>query len=73
VTGCDLTPPTREQTSEQEYSDLTASNRQQPTPRFRNTSKRLSPGTWSYAISVTTKISAISGVGTGGASASRKI
>ena len=27
VNGCDLTPPTRAQTSEQEYSDLTTSNR----------------------------------------------
>ena len=31
VNGCDLTPPTRTQTSEQEYSDLTASNRRPST------------------------------------------
>ena len=31
VNGCDLTPSTRTETSEQEYSDLTASNRRPST------------------------------------------
>jgi len=35
--GCDLTPPTRKQTSEQEYDDLTASNRRSSTLYFFST------------------------------------
>ena len=42
VNGCDLTPPTRTQTSEQEYSDLTASNRRSSTPSSRNIPERFS-------------------------------
>jgi len=37
VIGHDLTFPTQTQTSEQEYSDLTASKRRPPTPDSRNT------------------------------------
>jgi len=39
VNSCDLTPPTRTQTSEQEYSDLTASNRRLSRPYSRNPPK----------------------------------
>jgi len=35
--GCDLTPPTRTQTSEQKYNDLATSNRRPSTPHSRNT------------------------------------
>jgi len=55
VNGCDLTPPTRTQTSEQEYSDLTHSNRRPSTPYSRNTSNSFSRGTRSYAFSRLTK------------------
>jgi len=44
VNGCDLTPPTRTQT-EQEYSDLTTSNRPPLTPYFRKTAQSFSQGT----------------------------
>jgi len=50
VNGRDLTLPTRKQTSEQEYSELTASNMQQSTPHSRNTTQSYSRGTWSYAF-----------------------
>jgi len=43
--GCDLTPPTQTQTSEQEYSDLTANNKRQSTQYSRNTSQSFSRGT----------------------------
>jgi len=38
-------PPTQAQTSEQEYSDLTASNRRPSTPYSRNTTQGFSRGT----------------------------
>jgi len=48
VNGHDLTLPTRTQTSEQEYSDLTASNRRMSTPYSRNTPQNFSQGTRSF-------------------------
>ena len=53
--GCDLTLPTQTQTSEQEYSDLTASNRLPLTPYFCNTPQSVSRGTRSYMFSTSTK------------------
>ena len=50
VNGFDLTLPTRLQTSEQDYSDLTASNRRPLTPYSRNTLQSFSRGTRSYAF-----------------------
>jgi len=55
VNGRDLTLPTRTHTSEQEYSDLAASNRRPSTPYSRNTPERFSQGTRSYAFSRSTK------------------
>jgi len=37
VNGCDLTPPTRTKTSEQEHSDMTASYRRPSTPHSEQT------------------------------------
>jgi len=50
---CDLTLPT--QTSEHEYSDLTASNRRPSAPCSRSTPQSISRGTRSYAFSRSTK------------------
>jgi len=55
VNGHDLTFPTRTQTSDQEYSDLTASNRRPSTPYARKTPQSFSRGTRSYAFSRSTK------------------
>ena len=55
VNGQDLTLPTRTQTSEQEYSDLTASNGRPSTPYSPNTPRSFSQGTRSYAFSTLTK------------------
>jgi len=55
VNGRDLTSPTQTQSSEQEYSDLMASNRRQSTPYSRNTPQNYSQGTRSYAFSRSTK------------------
>ena len=55
VNGRDLTLPMRTQTSEQEYSDLTASNRRPSIPHSRNTPESFSRGTRSYAFSRLTK------------------
>jgi len=55
VNGHDLTLPTRTQTSEQEYSDLTASNRRPSTSYSLNTPQSVSQGTRSYAFSRSTK------------------
>ena len=55
VSGRDLTFLTWTQTSEQEYSDLTASNRQSSTLYSRNTTQSFSPVTRSYAFSRSTK------------------
>ena len=52
---CDLTPPTRTQSSEQEYSDLMTSNKWPSTLYSRNTSQSFSQGTRSYAFSRSTK------------------
>jgi len=53
--ACDLTTPTRTQTSEQDYSDLMANNRQPSTPDSRNTPRSFSRGTQSHAFSWSTK------------------
>jgi len=45
VNGRDLTLPKRTQTSEQEYSELAASNRRPSTPYSRNTPQSFSEGT----------------------------
>jgi len=55
VNGRDLTLPTRTQTSEQEYSDFTTSNRRPSTPHSRNTPQSFSKGTRLYALSRSTK------------------
>ena len=55
VNGRDLTLPTRVQTSEEQYIDLTASNRRPSTPYSRNTPQSFSRGTRSYAFSRSTK------------------
>jgi len=52
VNGCDLPP---RQISEQEYSDLTASNRRSSTPYSRYTFQSLSRGTRSCAFSRSAK------------------
>jgi len=51
----DLTLSTRTQTSEQEHSNLTASNRRPSTPYSCNTPQSFSRGTRSYAFSRSTK------------------
>jgi len=52
----DLALPIRTQTSEQEYSDLTASNNRRPTALYiRNTPQCFSQGTRLYAFSRWTK------------------
>jgi len=56
VNGCDLTPPTQTQTSEQEFSDLTASNRRPPTSYSRNTPQSFSRWTRSYTVSTSTNV-----------------
>ena len=48
--GCYLTPLTRTQSSEQEYSYLTASKRHPSTPYSRNTSQSFSRGTRPYTF-----------------------
>ena len=48
VNGHDLTLTTRKPTSEQEYSDLPASNSRPSTPYSRNIPQSLSQGTRSY-------------------------
>jgi len=57
VNGRNLAHPTRTQTSEQECSNLTASNRRPSlsTPYSRNTPQNLSQGTQLYAFSRSTK------------------
>jgi len=55
VDGRDLTLPTRTQTSEQEHSDLAASNRRPSTPCSCNTPQSFSQGTRSYAFSRSAK------------------
>jgi len=55
VNGCDLTLSTQIETSEQEYNDLTASNRRPSTPYFGNTHESLSRWTRSYTFSRSTK------------------
>jgi len=50
VNDRDLTLLTRTQTSEQEYSDLTASNRHPSTPYTHNTPQSFSRGIWLYAF-----------------------
>ena len=55
LNGRDLTLPTRTQTSEQEYSDLAASNRRSSTACSRNTPQSVWQGTLSYAFSRSTK------------------
>jgi len=44
VNGCDLTPPTRTQTSEQEYSDLIFSDTRPSTTYSNNTTKNFLRG-----------------------------
>ena len=52
VNGRGLTLLTRTQTSDKEYSDLTANNRRPPTPYSRNTPQEIfSRGNQSYAFS----------------------
>jgi len=51
VNAHDLTLSTWKQTSEQEYSDLTTSNKRQWAPYSHNTPRSYSQGTWSYALS----------------------
>jgi len=55
VNGRDLTRPTWTQTPEQEYSELTASNRRPSTPYTGNTPHSFSEGTRSYVFSRSTK------------------
>jgi len=55
VNGRDLTLPTRTQTSEQEYSDLTASNRRPSTLYSRKSPQSFWRGTQSHAFSKSTK------------------
>jgi len=65
VNGCDSTPPTATRSSEQKYSDLTASNQPPSTLYCRNTHKCFSRGTPSYVFSRSTKIRRHSPVSTG--------
>ena len=55
LNGCDLTPSTRTQSSEQEYSYLTASKRHPSTPHSRNTPQSFSRGTRPYTFPRSTK------------------
>ena len=55
VNGRDLTFPTMARIFEQEYGDLTASNRRPSTPHSRNTLQRFSRGTRSHDFSRSTK------------------
>jgi len=55
LNGCDLTPSTRTQSSEQEYSYLAASMRHPSTPYSRNTPQSFSRGTRPYTFPISTK------------------
>jgi len=55
VNGHDLTLPTQTQTSEQEYSDLTASNKWPSIPHSQKTPQSFSQGTRLYAFLRSTK------------------
>jgi len=55
LNGCELTPSTRTQSSEQEYSYLMASKRHPSTPYSRNIHQRFSRGTRLYTFPMSTK------------------
>ena len=55
LNGCDLTPSTETQSSEQEYSYLTASKRRSSTRYSHNTNQNFSRGTRPYTYPRSTK------------------